>query len=136
MFIFIISILISSFNILLCQQNCGKSFTSTCSDDSITTWNTHDIERNLKNWIRSIQQVPLSSKRHKWHLFVQKALHDSELSSVQFITRNRCKKHSPIGPLWKKASMFSGTQFHDGYLYTEEYDEGNMTGNCISLPIL
>ena len=136
MFIFIISLLISNFNILQCQQNCGKLVTSTCSADSVTTWNTRDIRRNLQNWIRSIEQVPSSSKRHKWHLFVQKSLHNSELSSVQFITKNRCNKQKPIGPVWKKASMFSGTQFHDGFLYTEENDGGNMTGNCILICIL
>ena len=131
MFIFIIGLLICSFNILLCVQNCGTPVSSTCSDDSVTTWNTHDIGRNLKNWIRSIQQVPSSSKRHKWHFFVQKPYDNSELSSIQFITKNRCKKQSPIGPLWNKASMFSGTQFHDGYLYAGEHHKGNMSGNCI-----
>ena len=136
MLIFIISLLFGSFNILQCEQNCGKLVESTCSDDSATTWNTHNVGGNLKNWIRSIQEVSSSSKRHKWDLIVQKPLHDSELSSVQFMTNNRCKKQSPIGPLWKKASMFSGTQFHDGYLYTEKNDEGNMTGNYISLCFL
>ena len=136
MFIFITGLLFGSFNILQCEQNCGKLVTSTCSDDSVTTWNTHNVGGNLKNWIRSIQQVSSSSKRHKWDLFVQKPLHNSELSSVQFMTSNRCKKQRPVGPLWKKASMFSGTQFHDGYLYTEKNDVGNMTGNYISLCFL
>ena len=125
------------FNSFQCEQNCGTLVKSTCSDDSITSWNRKNVGEHLKDWVQSIQTISPVSGPGENHIFIEKTLiwfegkKDSvmgENTFIQLIANNLCSERKHFGPLWKKASTFSGTQFHDGFLYGVDNKEEKITG--------
>ena len=49
---------------------------------------------------------------------------------VYYISNIDCSNQRNVGPKWRKASMFSRKQFDDGFLYSNEDDNGVFTGLC------
>ena len=129
------------FNTIMCEQNCGTLVKSTCSDESITPWNRYNMGDHLRDWVKSIQEIRPDSGNNKNHFLVRKTLIQFEGKTnfegrntfIQLIVNNMCSEQKHVGPLWKKASTFSGTQFHDGFLYGVENNEGKLTGNLYDI---
>ena len=47
---------------------------------------------------------------------------------VRYIVNRDCSRKRHIGPTWRKYSPFGNTQFHDGFLYGIEDDNGELKG--------
>ena len=50
-------------------------------------------------------------------------------TGAQFIGNIDCSSLKHVGPTWRKPSMFSMMQFHDGFLYGTEDINGELSGN-------
>ena len=120
-----------------CQVDCGTLARSTCTDDFTTKWNKDSIGETLAKWITNIRKIRSVSDEEKKHYFLtktvlefkKKSIHGKILGDgVQFISNTDCLKKKNIGPTWRKTSIFSGTQFNDGFLYGIEDDNGELTG--------
>ena len=110
---------------------------SSCLDDTTTLWNKKNVANNLKEWIKSIQPIYSPSDKDKVQFFINKILVQYELKKKSFlgeskvvaiIKNSRCNNNKHFGPIWKKASMFSGSQFHDGFLYEIQNADGELIG--------
>ena len=137
MFLFIVGIMFSCLDIFHCEQNCGILVKSNCLDDNTTLWNKNNVGNNIKDWIQSIQPIHSPMDKDQIQFFIRKILIQYELRKKSFlgeskvvaiIANSRCNKTKHFGPIWKKASMFSGTQFHDGFLYGIQNAEGELIG--------
>ena len=137
MFLFIVGIMFSCLHIFHCEQNCGILARSSCLDDATTSWNSKNVGNNLKDWLKSMRPIHSSSTEDKAKFSNRKILVQYELNKKSFlgeskvvaiITNSRCNKTKHFGPIWKKASMFSGSQFNDGFLYGIQNAEGELIG--------
>ena len=123
-----------------CEQSlaCGVSVESTCMSEVTTKWNTYLISENLKNWFRSVKRI--NKLVYKEQPFVKKTLlmfeEKDNISGkmighgVQYIANRNCSNKKHFGPTWRKTSVFSSNQFHDGFLYGKEDHIGELTGLC------
>ena len=116
--------------------SCGVLIKSICTDDETTDWNNNLIGHNLKSWIQSIRKLDMLTEQESYKSFLPKFLstfkdHQKE-QHIQSIANLNCHKNSAAGPVWKKPSIFSYTQFRDGFLYGIENESGEMTGKSIS----
>ena len=91
----------------------------------------------MKKWINSVQKISLISENDKKHIFLRKTVlgfekQDSygrtEGDGVQYIAVRDCLNQKHVGPSWRKTSIFSRSQFHDGFLYGIEDEYGELTG--------
>ena len=137
----VVIIIYYSFNRRVCCQhvgNCGWKIKSDCDDNITTKWNHKNIKKNLKNWIESISQVDASSDEDPERVYLDKTLltfDEKDIITneiigrgVQFIGNIDCSKNKHVGPTWRKPSIFSMRQFHDGFLYGVENKYGKLTG--------
>jgi hypothetical protein len=76
-------------------------------------------------------------EREKEHFFLRKTVLVFETKNkrggvtgegVRYISNRDCSRKMHVGPTWRKTSTFSNTQFHDGFLYGIEDDNGGLTG--------
>ena len=123
-----------------CGTNCGSIAKSTCVDSLTTEWNNHDIGQTLKDWIKSITKLRSMPAKDAELFFLRKRLVTFEERDnygngkpngneiLGYISNIECEKDKHYGPVWKKASNFSGTQFFDGFLYGYEDQNGELTG--------
>ena len=119
-----------------CHPNCGQFRSrSTCTDDITTKWNKKHVGENLKQWITSIRKIRLIPETES--ISLSKTILEFETKNqtgnitgggVYYISNSDCSKQRNIGPKWRKASMFSNNQFDDGFLYSNEDDNGKFTG--------
>ena len=112
--------------------NCGVLIKSGCADDETTDWNKKSIGHSLKSWIQSIRKVDTLTKQESYKSFLPKFLATfkdyQKVEHIQSIANINCDKNTATGPIWKKPSIFSSKQFHDGFLYGVENEAGEMTG--------
>ena len=126
----IVKLFLTSLNYCNCKEslNCGSFVRSTCTDDVTTEWNKHSIGKNLKSWITSISKITPTNP----HFFLPKALFNFQdkrkKEIIKFIANKDCLADRTYGPTWRKPSIFSSTQFHDGFLYGIEDENGELTG--------
>ena len=133
-------ILLNSVNLSSCGLNCGSLVKSTCDDSMTTEWNSHGIEQNLKNWVTSITKIRSMPEKDTKLFFLRKMLvtfdekdhyGNGKCNSndiVDYISNIKCDEEKRYGPVWRKTSNFSGTQFFDGFLYGYEDRNGELTG--------
>ena len=85
----------------------------------------------------SLAKAKSISAREKPHRFLRKTVleFDKKASSgkkvgvgVQYVANLDCIEKKHVGPTWRKASTFSNTIFHDGFLYGIESENGELTG--------
>ena len=136
----LVNILLNSVNLLNCSINCGSLVKSTCADSMTTEWNSHDIGQTLKDWVKSITKLRSIPKKDTKLFFLRKTLvtldekdhygngkcNSSDI--VDYISNIKCDEEKRYGPVWRKTSNFSGTQFFDGFLYGYEDRNGELTG--------
>ena len=123
-----------------CGTHCGSIAKSTCVDSLTTEWNKHDIGQNLKDWMKSITKLRSMPPKDAELFFLRKTLVTFEEKDnygngkpngneiVGYISNIECEDDKHYGPVWKKTSNFSGTQFFDGFLYGYEDQNGELTG--------
>ena len=142
----VIVIVFHSFNRrVYCEHEgyCGWAIKSDCDDNVTTEWNNKKIQRNLKNWVQSISKVNSSSYENKEQIYLKKTLVTFDEKDIvtnhiigrgiQYIGNVDCSKNKHVGPTWRKPSIFSMRQFHDGFLYGVEDKYGELTGKAINL---
>ena len=143
--VFSFNLLVDLVNYAECKNNCGFLIRSTCTDDVVTKWNKNSIGGILKKWITSVKKIRSISDEERKYAFLRKRVVEFEMKDefgkrigdgVQYIANMDCSKITPVGPTWRKASLFSSSQFHDGFLYGIEDDDGEMTGMPFSMNIL
>ena len=112
--------------------NCGVLIKSICTDDETTDWNKKSIGHILKSWIQSITKLDVMTEQESYESFLPKLLSTfkdyQKVQHIQSIANINCHKNTATGPVWKKPSRFSSTQFNDGFLYGVENEAGEMTG--------
>ena len=120
-----------------CHPNCGTLARSSCTDDITTQWNKYSVGETLRKWIISIGKIRSMPERETKHFFLRKTVSKFEIRSksgkiigdfVTSISNRNCSTNKHIGPTWRKPSTYSNTQFHDGFLYGIEDDNGELTG--------
>ena len=52
-------------------------------------------------------------------------------TGAHFVGNIDCSSLKHVGPTWRKPSMFSMVQFHDGFLYGTDDIDGELSGNLI-----
>ena len=135
--VFLTVILLAS-NYGQCEKSsaCGVSVQSTCMDEVTTKWNKYFIGENLKKWFRSIKRI-ITLKDKEYSIFRKTLLMFEEKDNisgkkmgygVQFIANRNCTIKKHFGPTWRKTSIFSSNQFHDGFLYGKEDNNEQITG--------
>ena len=123
------------------HTNCGIAVKSDCDDNITTKWNTQHIKRNLKNWIQSISKIDSFSSKDFERTNTKKTLLMFDEKDIitnktigrgfQFIGNVNCSNLKHVGPTWRKPSLFSMRQFHDGFLYGVEDSKGELTGRYL-----
>ena len=118
--------------------SCGLPVKSNCDDYITTKWNNKAIGKNLKKWFRSISRP---SSQDNGQLYLEKTLLMFDERDIitnqkigrgaQFIGNIDCSSLKHVGPTWRKPSLFSMMQFHDGFLYGIEDVDGELSGNLI-----
>ena len=112
--------------------SCGSLVKSSCSDDETTDWNTNFVGLHLKDWIQSISGIDSLTKQEAAKFFLPKSLltfkDNKNNEFVKYISNMDCVRNKTKGPVWKKPSIFSSKQFHDGFLYGTEDEAGELTG--------
>ena len=136
----LVNILFNSVNLSNCGMNCGSLVKSTCADSMTTEWNSHDIGKTLKDWIKSITRLRSITEKDAEHFFLRKTIVTTDEKDhygngepngnviVGYIANIKCDEERRYGPVWRKSSNFSGTQFFDGFLYGYEDQNGELTG--------
>jgi hypothetical protein len=121
-----------------CHPYCDTWSRSTCTDAITTKWNKNFVGETLKQWISSIRKIRSISEKEKESIFLSKTVlefatknkTDGNITGggAYYISNSDCSKQRNIGPKWRKASIFSNKQFDDGFLYSNEDDNGVFTG--------
>ena len=112
-------------------DSCGVVVTSSCTlPASSTKWNNVDVAAKLKEWILSLKKqdvdpgLPLSHKKY-FVSFQGKRNQDI----TRFIGNWDCDgSNLIIGNVWLIPNPVSREFFHDGYLYGQLDNEGQLTG--------
>ena len=118
--------------------SCGNNFKSDCDDDITTKWNTQHIKKNLKIGFKAfLRLVKRTRKKKTLLIFDEKDIitHKTIARGIQFIGNVYCSNLKHVRPTWRKPSLFSMRQFHDGFLYGVEDGHGELTGS-FAKPIL
>ena len=83
-------------------------------------------------WIRSITKITSMEEADKQYFYlkktVQQGYNKGEGLIIQYIANLNCSSKKHFGPTWRKAGVISGIQFHDGFLYGIEDENGTLTG--------
>ena len=126
------------FLLLTQNQTYGKASTpryidnvnSTCFNLGTTKWNRNNVEENLKLWIKSIQEVPITKIGRNVKFEHRKIVRRHPRSSIlTFIGSVEGSTNKYVGPVWKIAGLASRRQFHNGFLYGKLNEEELLTGN-------
>ena len=137
-----ISVVYKSFIFLFLTQNqtYGNASTSryidnvnsTCFNLGTTKWNRNNVEENLKLWIDSIQEVPITKIGKNVKFKHEKLVKRHPRSNIlTFIGSVEGSTNKYVGPVWKIAGLASRRQFHNGFLYGKLNEEELLTGNKI-----
>ena len=118
------------------ETNCTKSssicidnINSTCYNVETTKWNKHNVGENLKLWIQSVEQFPVTRNGLKSQSEYKKIIKRHPQSNiVTFIGSMECSSEKFIGPIWKIGGLASRRQFHNGFLYGTLNEEEALTG--------
>ena len=123
-------------NYSVCQPHCGPVIKSNCADDITTKWNKISVGERLRKWIISIHKITSNPQNEDDNFSLTKRIvmfgakyknGSFENRGINSISNYDCSIKRNIGPSWKKASVFSVTQFHDGFLYGMGDENGNPT---------
>ena len=116
--------------------SCGWAVKSNCDDYITTKWNSKAIGKNLRNWFRSISRISSEDisqpyLRKTLLMFDERNIVSNQKigTGAQFVGNIDCSSLKHVGPTWRKPSMFSMMQFHDGFLYGTEDIDGELSGN-------
>ena len=110
---------------------CGALVRSTCTDDYTSEWNSKNVGKSLKLWFDRIENIEKITPAEKVYHFISKILVLGKNSNlVKYIGNKNCENKKSHGPVWKLASPLPHMldQFHDGFLYGTEAENGTMTG--------
>ena len=124
---------------------CGALVRSTCTDDFTSKWNSKNIAKNLKKWMTSIEamRTVTTSEMKYYHLSKilktgkqiteikkQRITAENEKDIVKYIGNKNCLNAKSSGPVWRIASHAPHMlhQFHDGFLYGIEAENGTFSG--------
>ena len=95
----------------------------------ISKWNKHNVAHQLKSWVTQIKKLTsLKQTEVKDFFSRKKVLLDPKTNIVRYIANVDCLSKSTFGPIWKTGGITSNHQFHDGFLYGRENEEGKVTG--------
>ena len=109
--------------------NCGTLVKSTCTDHVTSKWNKQNVGHHLKTWVKQIEKLTSLKEAEMKHFFSRKRIfQDPETKIVRYIGNVDCLSKRTLGPIWKTAGTVSGHQFHDGFLYGQEDENGTLTG--------
>ena len=122
-----------------CHEGCDIWSKSTCTDNVTTKWNKQYVGESLKHWVTSISKIRSIPEKEKESIFLSKTVLEYETRNkngnitgkgfLYYISNTDCIKQRDIGPKWRKASLWSATQFGDGFLYSiNEEDNAEFTG--------
>ena len=110
------------------SPNCGVLIKSTCTDHVTSKWNKHNVAHHLKSWVTQIEKLTSLKKTELKHFFLRKkVLLDPSTKIIRYIGNVNCLNKNTFGPIWKTAGT-NNHQFHDGFLYGREDEEGKVTG--------
>ena len=117
---------------------CGAVVRSTCTDDFTTEWNSKNIGKNLKMWMNKMESIKQITTPELKYYYLSKSfytepkrMHKGEPQViVNYIGNKNCATGKTTGPVWKVAALkpHARDQFHDGFLYDLEDDNGTFTG--------
>lgn len=107
--------------------NCGAIVKSTCKDDITTKWNRNDVSKGLKTWMNGIVMLTSMKEGEQKHFNLRKTV-KQESNIVRYIGNVNCTLKTSFGPTWRTAGEISKDQFHDGFLYGVEDENGTLTG--------
>ena len=117
------------------NQICGTLVRSTCTDYFTAKWNTRNIGKNLIMWLNRIEPLKTVSDAEKKYYYLSKVVYrDKGTKVIVYIGNKNCLNKKTYGPIWKLASpnLMSGNQFHDGFLYGTEAENGTLTGTLLT----
>jgi hypothetical protein len=113
------------------DEFCGAIVRSTCTDDFTTNWNSKNIGKNLKMWMNNIESMETITESEMKYYHVSKTFFTGRATTiVKYIGNKNCLTSKTFGPVWKIASVQPRMkdQFHDGFLYGIEAENGTFTG--------
>ena len=111
---------------------CGAIVRSTCTDDFTSKWNRKNVGKNLKLWMDRIEPIlTLTPSDKRYHYLSKNLLKGHENKFVRYIANKDCRNKKSYGPTWRIADPQPrmAHQFHDGFLYGIEAENGSMTGS-------
>ena len=120
-----------------CHSNYEILPRNICTDAITTKWNKNLVGESLRKWIISLRMIGSILERETDNSFLNKTVMKFKTKNktgnttrlgVYYISNYDFSKQKDIGPKWRKASIFSTTQFDDGFLYSNEDDNGEFTG--------
>ena len=102
---------------------------STCFNLGTTKWNRNNVEENLKLWIKSIHEVPVTQIGKNIQFEHRKVVKRHPRTNIlTFIASIEGSTNKYVGPVWKIAGLASRRQFHNGFLYGKLNEEELLTG--------
>ena len=110
---------------------CGALVRSTCTDEFTSEWNSKHVGKSLKMWFNRIENIEKITPAEKEYYFISKYLILGKSSNiVKYIGNKNCMSKKSRGPVWQLAAPHPHMvdQFHDGFLYGIEAENGTMTG--------
>ena len=117
-------------------SSCGLAVKSNCDDYITTKWNSKAIGKNLRKWFRSISRISSEDISQPYIkktllMFDERYIVSNQKigTGAQFVGNIDCSSLKHVGPTWRKPSLFSMRQFHDGFLYGTEDIDGELSGN-------
>ena len=113
------------------NQICGALVRSTCTDEFTSEWNSKHVGKSLKMWFNRIEYIGKPTPAEKEYYFISKHLILGKNSNiVKYIGNKNCVNKKSQGPVWQLAASHPHMldQFHDGFLYGIEDENGTMTG--------
>ena len=117
-------------------SSCSLPVKSNCDAYITTKWNSKSIGTNLKKWFRSISRISSQDIGQPYLTKTLLMFDERDIitnkkigTGVQFIGNIDCSSLNRVGPTWRKPSLFSMLQFHDGFLYGVEDVDGELSGN-------
>jgi hypothetical protein len=134
---FVLLLMLSFSDEYECQFYCpGFIINSNCGDTEASEWNTKNIGLNLKEWIKSVQTVTLSSDSHRQRSKIKyKLTRDYHTSMLLHLSAIDCKTKQNLGKTWKiagKTKEKGDHQFNNGFFYFMSNIKGRESKFCFS----
>ena len=109
--------------------SCIDLVNSTCPSFYTSRWNKDNIGESLKQWIGSVEPLPLSESKKNQHMSHQRKIQKHPRTKVlTFIGRIDCISNKVDGPIWKIGGLTSKRQFHNGFFYGHLDENEELTG--------